>query len=193
MKRILTAVIIAVVLSASIYAAGDFGNLGITGGYTSKENTALFGFNGAYQFTADVSDYVGIGFGTHADFAFGLNHSDRLPLFFGWLFGMGLDICFNDSMALNISMGPSMVLETGAYDGSVGIGVGLDAAFSCYFDRQHSVGLSAGATIYPQFVVIDDSRDDVFSIAALGYIGLALRFPAPASLLALPALPYIIY
>ncbi len=193
MKRILTIAVAALFLILPVCADSDFGMFGVTGGYTSKDNTALMGFNGTYQYTADISNSIGIGVGSHADFSFGLNHSDELTLFSGVLCGLGIDVSFTDSASLNLTVGPVLAVEAGVKTASVGIGVGADAAFSYYFDNEKTVGITAGATIYPQFLVLDDGRSDNFSIAAVGYIGMSFRYPSPLAILAVPVFDYLLY
>ena len=65
--------------------------------------------------------------------------------------------------------------------------------FSYFFGKEKAVGITVGATAYPQFLVLDDYRDTPFAIAAMGYAALSFRYPAPVTGLALPALAYIIY
>lgn len=192
MKRIfLVFLLILTVLTPSF--ADDFGSFAITGGYTSKDNTGFLGFNGSYQYTAPVSEYVSIGFGSHADFAFGLNHKNNLTLFFGTMLGLGLEADFTDRLSMNISLGPAMVVDIGVSTSSIGIGLGADASVSYYFDEYKSVGFNGGVTIYPQFLVLDDGRDTAFSIGAVGYIGLAFRFPSPVAAIAIPIIDAILY
>lgn len=192
MRKILTLVITTLFIILPLSADSDFGLFGISGGYTSKDNTALMGFNGTYQYSADVNNNISIGFGTHADFAFGLNHDDNLSIFVGTVFGVGLDAKLTDALSLNVTAGPVVVAETGISHASVGIGIGVDAALSYYFDNNRTVGFSVGTTIYPQFFVIDDIRTDNFSIAAMGYIGMSFRYPSPVSVFALPAVAYLL-
>ena len=168
MRKILTLVITTLFIILPLSADSDFGLFGISGGYTSKDNTALMGFNGTYQYSADVNNNISIGFGTHADFAFGLNHDDNLSIFVGTVFGVGLDAKLTDALSLNVTAGPVVVAETGISFASV------------------------GTTIYPQFFVIDDIRTDNFSIAAMGYIGMSFRYPSPISVFALPAVAYLL-
>ena len=52
MKRIMLIAAIIAALSSALYADGDFGSLGMTAGYTAKENSALMGINGEYQLLA---------------------------------------------------------------------------------------------------------------------------------------------
>ena len=55
------------------------------------------------------------------------------------------------------------------------------------------MGISVGATAYPQFLVIDDFGNKPFAISAMGYVAMSFRYPAPVTALALPALSYLIY
>ena len=84
-------------------------------------------------------------------------------------------------------------LETGLGEASVGIGAGLDAEFSYFFGELKSVGITAGATLYPQFFVLDDARPGSMSFMGIGYIAMSFRYPAPVSLIALPVVDYILY
>lgn len=192
MKKITIVILALVLLILPVAADSDFGSFGITGGYTSKDNTALLGFYGTYQYGAEVSSVLNIGLGSHADFEFGVNHDNVLSVFFGSLLGMGMDIRPMDSMAINITLGPALVVETGETTASIGIGIGLDTAFSYYFDVNKSVGVTVGATVYPQFFVIDDGRSSNFSIASLAYVGMSFRFPSPAAFIALPVIDYLL-
>ena len=190
MKKILTLVVTALFIILPLSAYTDFGSFGLTGGYTSKDNTALMGFNGTYMYASEVNSNLSIGLGTHADFAFGLNHKDNFSIFVGTVFGLGFDAKFTDSLSLNITAGPLVVAETGIDTPSIGFGVGLDAAFTYYFDQNRTTGLSVGTTVYPQFFVLDDGRSDNFSIACMGYIGISFRYPSPISMVAIPAISY---
>ena len=193
MKRLAALAIAALVLILPVAADSDFGSFGMTGGYSSKDNTALMGFYGTYQYTSEASAHISLGFGTHADFAFGLNHKDELMLSMGYICGFGIEASITDTVSLNLTIGPAVMVETGITSASVGIGVACDTAFSFYFNKENSMGLTAGATVYPQFFVLDDGRPDRFSIAASGYIGMSMRFPATLSMLAIPAVSYLLY
>ncbi len=192
MKKIFIVLLFLLCIAAPAFS-GDMGSFGITGGYTSKDNTALMGFNGTYQYTAPVSDHIGIGFGSHADFAFGLNHENELTLFFGSMIGLGMGADITDRFSLNVSLGPAITAETGIITSSVGIGLGIDTSVSYFFDEYKSVAFNAGVTAYPQFLVLDDGRNSNFSFAILGYIGLSFRYPSPVTAIALPVIDYILF
>lgn len=174
-------------------ADSDLGSFGITGGYSSNRGFGYMGFNGTYQLLADVTDSTKIGMGLHSDFAFGITKKDTLPLFFASLAGVGFEFRPSVDTSLNLSLGPAVVVEMAEELAAVGIGAGIDFAFSYFFGKEKAVGITVGATAYPQFLVLDDYRDTPFAIAAMGYAALSFRYPAPVTGLALPALAYIIY
>lgn len=192
MKRIMLIAAIIAALSSALYADGDFGSLGMTAGYTAKENSALMGINGEYQLLASVSESTSFGFSSHVDIAFGLGRNRLSPLFIGTITGIGSEMRFSDMLALNLTFGAAVVAEMGGSGASVGIGPGLDAAFSFFLGMQHAVGITLGATAYPQFLIADDAQDRLFSVAALGYVAMSFRYPAPVSALAIP-IAYMIY
>ena len=102
---------------------------------------------------------------------------------------MGLEFRISDSASINLLAGPAIAVDMGIVEPSVGMGIGADASFSYFFGTEKTVGVTAGVTLYPQFLVFDDSRDDYFSLDAYGYIAMSFRFPA--SLAALPAMLYV--
>ncbi len=191
MRKILSAVILLAVIFVPLHADSDLALVGITGGYSSKDNTALIGFNGAYNYYASVDPSFGIGYGLHGDMLFGLNHPDNFLMSFGFVSGLGLQFqMLDESLSLNFILGPAVVGETGVTEPSVGIGLGVDASLSYLLGDSKAIGFTAGVTAYPQFFVFDDIRDTHFSILVSGYVGMALRFPA--SLAAIPVLDLIL-
>ena len=191
MKKIISLLILFIVIvSLPLAADSDLAVIGMAGGYSSKDGTALLGFNGLYSYYASVDPSFGIGYGLKGDFLFGLNHPDDLLLSFGFITGLGLQFQFINGLSLNLLLGPAVVAETGVGEPSVGIGIGLDTSLSYFIGESKAVGFTVGATVYPQFFVFDDVRDTHFSIMANGYIGMALRFPA--SLIVIPVLDYIL-
>lgn len=191
MKKALSLIILFVMIaSVPLTADSDLALIGMTGGYSSKDNTALLGFNGLYSYYASVDPSCGVGCGVKGDFLFGVNHPDDLSLSFSFLTGLALEFQFLNGLSLNFLLGPAVVAETGVTEPSVGIGVGLDSSLSYFIGEAKAIGFTIGVTAYPQFYVADDVRDASFSIMAAGYIGMALRFPA--SLIALPVLNYIL-
>ena len=153
----------------------------------------LFGFTGTYQYLASLSPSAGLGFALHSDFSLGLSVPGDLSFSFGTIAGFALEFRLTDEFALNFSIGPAIVAETGLGEASVGIGAGLDAEFSYFFGELKSVGITAGATLYPQFFVLDDARPGSMSFMGIGYIAMSFRYPAPVSLIALPVVDYILY
>ncbi len=188
MKRLLP-ILAILLLAIPVFADSDIATIGMTGGYSTKDNTALFGFNGGYSYYASVNSMLGIGGGAHGDFSFGLNH-DTFTFSGGFLAGLGLEIRATESSSVNITIGPALAMNSGTETASVGIGVGVDASYSYFFGDSRLVGVTAGVTAYPQFLVFDDSDARSFSMDAYGYIALSFRFPA--SLAALPVIHYIL-
>lgn len=188
MRKLLTTLAIMALIATPAFADSDIATMGITGGYSMKDNTALFGFNAGYSYYASINESVGIGGGVHGDFAFGLNHRNDFTFASGFIGGLGLEFRISDSASINLLAGPAIAVDMGIVEPSVGIGLGADASFSYFFGTERTVGMTAGVTLYPQFLVFDDSRDDYFSLDAYGYIAMSFRFPA--SLAALPAMLY---
>ena len=191
--RKIAILLVFIILSCPLFADGDFGSFGITGGYSSVSEYGYIGFNGTYQLLASVTDDVSIGMGLHSDFAFGLGNRRSLPLLLGVMGGAGFEFRFGNELSLNLSIGPAVVCDVSDRNTSVGIGLGIDGSFSYFFGQEKCVGFSIGATAYPQFLVIDDYGNKPFAISAMGYVALTFRYPAPVTLLALPALTYLIY
>ena len=196
MKRtagILAAAMLAIAVMAPLGAATETGNIGFTGGYSTR-GTGIFGFNSTYQYLGDVSRYAGIGLSTHADVAFNFTH-EYFGFLVGFIAGPGFEFRPSEEIAINLTVGPAVLLE-GAWDTSFGFGAGVDASFTYYFDTSYpNIGVTVGTTLYPQFIVQDD-RDPkrTFSFAATGYIGLSWRFPGYSwDQLTPPPLGYEIY
>lgn len=191
MRKLLALLIILItIVLLPLAADSDLAVAGITGGYSSKDNTALLGFNGAYSYYASVNSVSAIGYGVHGDMLFGLNHPDDFLMSFGFISGLGLQFQLTSGLSMNFLIGPAVVSETGVVEPSVGIGVGADASISYFIGEKNAIGFTLGATAYPQFLIFDDARNSNFSILVNGYVGMALRFPA--SLVALSVLDYII-
>ena len=191
MKKILTLIVLFITIaSIPLMADSDLAIVGFTAGYSSKDNTALIGFNGAYNYYASVDPAIGIGYGIHGDMLFGVNHQDTFLMSFGFVVGLGLQFQLLEDLSLNFLLGPAVVAETGVMEPSVGLGAGLDASVSYFIGDSKAIGFTVGTTIYPQFFIFDDIRDDNFSIMANGYVAMSMRFPA--SIIALPVLDFIL-
>ena len=190
MKKYLAVFLVAVAVLSGAYADSDLAVLGLSGGYSTKDDTALLGFNGSYSYYASINESFGVGYGVHGDISFGLNHPDEFLFAMGFLGGLGLEFRLPGNMSLNLTVGPVLVADSGLIEPSIGFGAGVDASFSYFFGDTSCIGIVAGATLYPQFFVLDDSRSTNFSMDVYGYVGMAFRFPA--SLAALPALMYIL-
>ena len=189
MKRLLP-ILAILLLAIPVFADSDIATIGMTGGYSAKDNTALFGMNAGYSYYASINSMVGIGGGAHGDFSFGLNHGNEFTFATGFIGGLGLEIRIKDSASFNLLAGPAIAVDSGIDEPSIGIGLGIDASFSYFFGEARVVGIVAGTSLYPQFLVFDDSSDKAFSLDAYGYVGLSLRFPA--SIAALPTIMYIL-
>ena len=66
---------------------------------------------------------------------------------------------------------------------------GIDASVSYFFGDSKTIGITAGISLYPQFLIFDDAGHTPFRIAAYGYAGMSFRFPA--SIIAMPAMLYL--
>ena len=176
-------------IATPAFADSDIATMGITGGYSMKDNTALFGFNAGYSYYASINESVGIGGGVHGDFAFGLNHRNDFTFASGFIGGLGLEFRLTEELSLNILAGPGIVAESGINEPSVGIGAGIDASVSYFFGDSKTIGITAGISLYPQFLIFDDAGHTPFRIAAYGYAGMSFRFPA--SIIAMPAMLYL--
>ena len=192
MKRIILLLALLLAL-APVFADGDFGSFALTGGYSSQSGKGYMGFNGTYQLLASVTDDISIGLGLHSDFAFGFGGRYSVPLLVGVLGGAGFEFRLGDELSINLSLGPAVVCEVWDHLASVGVGLGVDGSFSYFFGQEKAVGISAGVSAYPQFLVVDDLGNRPFAISAMGYVALSFRYPAPVTTLALPALSYLIY
>ncbi len=159
----------ALSIQAALFASSTTLSFGLTGGYSQVNNgTGTIGVNATAQYVADISNRFGVGLGTHIDASFGLNKPD-IPFSFGFILGPGFDIRLGTQHAINITVGPSLIAETGKRYSLAGFGIGLDAMYTFFFDETRTLGISAGVSVYPQFLVTGN-RD--FSIAATGYVGI---------------------
>lgn len=182
-------VIVIIILLSLPLAARDFGFIGINAGYSSRSDAALIGFNGTYSYLPDVSRNVSIGFGTHTDFAIGISKPDDIPLFIGSVFGLAMEFRINDMMAFDIILGPCIVAEADENNTAVGLGPGLDAAFTLGFGKNSIAGFALGTTLYPNFSLLSESRDS-FGLSVMGYAGVTFRFPATA--IVIPVVAYLL-
>ena len=187
MRKILPLFIFLSVL-APLSADSDIATLSMTGGYSMKDNTALMGFNGSYAYYVSVGGGAGVGAGVHGDISFGLNH-EEFSFAGGFIGGLGLEFRLTEALSLNILAGPGIVAESGINEPSVGIGAGIDASVSYFFGDSKTIGITAGISLYPQFLIFDDAGHTPFRIAAYGYAGMSFRFPA--SIIAMPAMLYL--
>ena len=83
MKRIITLLIIAIAIASPLAASSQYATVSVAGGYTSTTRSAIIGAGANYGYLSDVSRFVGIGFGSHLDFAFVNSH------YGGFSFGVG--------------------------------------------------------------------------------------------------------
>lgn len=161
------------VLILPMAAASQYGTISVIGGYTSTTSSAVIGAGGDYGYLADVSRYVGIGFGTHLDFSF---INSRYGGFdFGALAGAAFEFRPAERMTINLLIGPGVTLQTD-YDMYTGFGIGADISFSYYFGSDKNTGIVAGAVVYPQFASWDTEGKRPFDIIAAGYLGVRFRY-----------------
>ena len=193
MRKITAVIILTICIMLPLSAATEFGTLGFAGGYSTR-GAGIAGFNSTYQYLGDLSRYFGIGLGTHEDVAFDFA-DNYLGFFVGFIAGPGFEIRPAENMTLNITVGPSVILE-GPWEEAFGFGVGVDASYTYYFDGSYpQIGVTVGTTLYPQFLVFDDlDRNRNFLFAGTGYIGIAWRFPGYSwDQLTPPPLGYEVY
>ena len=167
------------VLLVTPLGASDFGFAGISAGYSTRTDAALIGFNGTYSYLPDINSQLSIGFGSHGDFAIGVNKENDIPIFFAVLFGLAVEYRINEYVSLDFLLGPGIVAEADKIDTYVSLGPALDASFTLGFGKNSIAGFTAGATLYPSFSLLSE-RTDTFSLAVLGYIGVSFRFPITA-------------
>ena len=96
--RKIAILLVFIILSCPLFADGDFGSFGITGGYSSVSEYGYIGFNGTYQLLASVTDDVSIGMGLHSDFAFGLGNRRSLPLLLGVIGGKSVELGYDSRL-----------------------------------------------------------------------------------------------
>ena len=175
MKRI-TLLLIVLMLSFSLTAATSMAMMGISGGYSSTAGgIGTLNFNATAQHVADLSNRLGIGGGVHVDLGFGLN-KDGIPINAGFMTGIAFEFRIGQASAINLTLGPALMAEAGDGYSSVGFGIGLDMLYTYYFDKDRTIGLSVGGTVYPQFLVSSDPEPSpAFSISGMGYVGVTWR------------------
>ena len=168
--------ILAILLiSSSIFAASSMASVGMIGGYSDAgSGYGLMGFNTSAQYLADISNKAGVGLGSHIDLGFGLR--DGLSFMFGIIVGPGFEFRLTPEQAINITIGPGLVMEAGRGYDSLAFGIGIDALYTFYLDEDRTLGFSVGGTFYPEFIIDDESRPDAsFGFTAVGYVGLTWR------------------
>ena len=173
--RRLSLFVIALAITSGLYAASTMASAGIAGGYSdAADGYGMIGFNTTAQYLADISNKAGVGMGAHIDLDFGLKKG--FTFMFGMIAGPGFEFRLTPSQTLNLTIGPGIVLEAGREYSSFAFGIGLDALYTFYFDRDRTLGVSIGGTFYPEFIVDDESRSDAaFGFCAIGYVGLTWR------------------
>ena len=105
---------------------------------------------------------------------FGLR--DGLSFMFGMIVGPGFEFRLTPEQAINITIGPGLVMEAGHGYDSLAFGIGIDALYTFYLDEDRTLGFSVGGTFYPEFIIDDESRPDAsFGFTAVGYVGMTWR------------------
>ena len=104
-------------------------SVGMIGGYSDAgSGYGLMGFNTSAQYLADISNKAGIGLGSHIDLGFGLR--DGLSFMFGMIVGPGFEFRLTPEQAINITIGPGLVMEAGHGYDSLAFGIGIDALYT---------------------------------------------------------------
>ena len=76
MKKIISLLILFIVIvSLPLAADSDLAVIGMAGGYSSKDGTALLGFNGLYSYYASVDPSFGIGVGLDTSLSYFIGES----------------------------------------------------------------------------------------------------------------------
>lgn len=166
MKKLITA--LTMLILSSLLFATTIGTGAVTMGGTMKDDAFLLGLGGTIVNATDYNKYFGMGIGAHLNISWMLTEHDTDGLFAA-VVGPGLDIRPIKDLSMDIVIGPGMVAESG----SLGIGFGLDFSVSYFFNG--SFGITGGLASYHQFYIDDKDRDTDYSLAGIGYLGVAWR------------------
>ena len=173
MKRIIILLITAIAIASPLAASSQYATVSVAGGYTSTTRSAIIGAGANYGYLSDVSRFVGIGFGSHLDFAFVNSHYGGFS--FGALVGADFEFRPAERATIALIVGPGFTAHAD-YGSYVGFGIGADISFSYYFGGDMNTGIVVGATVYPQFASWDEYGRRPFDIIASGYFGVSFRF-----------------
>ncbi len=171
MKKLLTLLLVLAALSP-LAAMSQMYSFGVIGGVSTGGESGYVGIGGSVLDTADINEVFGMGFGTRGDIAYEF----RNGLFCGLLAGIGMEIRPSQTFQIDIIVGPTLTFDFSDIASAFGFGIGGDFALSYFFTPDSDVGITLGASVYPQFQAwknLNDSR--VFIIAAQGYVAVSFR------------------
>ena len=173
MKKALLLILIIAAMLVPVSASSQYISISASGGYTSTTDSAVIGAGMNYGYLSDVSRFVGIGFGTHMDFAF--INSEYGGFEFGALAGASFEFRPTERTTITLVVGPGVTFQADNKN-YVNFGIGADVSFSYYFGKDKNTGIVVGATVYPQFASWGDEGRRPFDIIASGYVGVTFRF-----------------
>ncbi len=192
MRKTIILILLLSLIAVPAFAASQSGMVGMSGGYTSTTGSGTIGFTTSYTYQADINSKVGIGMGIHADLMYVLSHYGGFGA--GFLFGLNVETRPTPSTTLSFTVGPAFASHIDYWD-YYSFGIGIDAAFTYYFDDHNTTGLTIGATAYPQFLSWGTPWEGKrFDIMAQGYVGFAYRYKGYAdNQLDRDPLPFYLY
>ena len=190
MKKFLLIILIALVLSLSLYA-DSFSSFGMSGIYDNPLNYFELGFYTNYYYTFPLdSSPINLGFGSRLDLSFSI----PIDTFsFAFLSGFVLDAELSKRADLYFMLGPQVSIITPSESVQLlGIGGGLDVGLTYYFDDERTLGASFGIANYFS-AIIPEVGSTRFGYYGGVYIGLSARFASPEYTPLPPGYSYIDY
>ena len=151
MKRIILLLSIILIYSSSfLFADVDYLTFGGTGGFSTVNNSASFGFNLSYQYMGRIGSKSYFGMNSHSDFNLQCVEGDEVSIATGVLVGPSFGYAFNPSNFLVFTIAPAVYVESGKKQ-YVGFGLGLDLNHTLYLGTYKNFGITFGATSYLMF------------------------------------------
>lgn len=174
MKKVLLIILIAIIASTSVFA-DSFSGFGISGIYDNPLENFELGFYSNYYYTFPIEGTcVNMGFGSRLDLSFSIPVD---TFSFAFLSGFAIDAELSKRTDLYFILGPqvTILMPYDAPDSIIGIGGGLDAGLTCYFNDERSIGGSFGIANYFS-AILPDVGDAYFGYYGGIYAGLTVRF-----------------
>ncbi len=162
--------------TCSLYADYEYLNSSFNGGFSTVSGNPTLGFGSSYQILSKVNHNLFFGVGAKSDFDIILSDiADGIS--FGTFFGPALELRLSKATSFNFASGLSFYVEDTFEEDSDefdSLGLGFDASFNCYIDKEDDIGIVIGVSGYLSFLGLDEhSRGFNSDISA--YVGVSTK------------------